>query len=83
MKSNELVKLISADGGKDYEFKPNSEIVAPKGKFKLWGDAHIKDEENNTICHLRVLDFKEGSVLPSCMFPIKKKTVKAVANDSL
>jgi len=74
MKSNELIKLTSIDGGKDYEFKPNTEIVPPRGKFKLWGDAHIKDDDNQTICHLRVLDFKEGAELPAILFPVVEKS---------
>ena len=71
MKSNELIKLTSVDGGQDYECKPNQEFIAPTGKFKLWGDAHIKDDEGNTVCHLRVLDFKEGAELPAILFPAK------------
>jgi len=69
MKSNELIKLTSVDGGQDYECKPNQEFIAPKGKFKLWGDAHIKNDAGETVCHLRVLDFKDGAELPAILFP--------------
>lgn len=73
MKSNELIKLTSIDGGEDYECKPNTEFIPPKGKFKLWGDAHVKDNDENTICHLRVLDFKDGAELPAILFPAPPK----------
>jgi hypothetical protein len=84
MKSNELIKLTSVDGSEDFECKPNSEFIAPKGKFRLWGDARITNEDNETVCHLRVLDFKEGAELPAILFPPKvKKQVRAVPNDKL
>lgn len=86
MKSNELIKLISVDGGEDFECKPNSEFVAPKGKFQLWGDAHVKNNEGGTICHLRVLDFKDGAELPAILFPVVEKPrekPKKVQDDSL
>lgn len=73
MKSNELIKLTGIDGTSDYECKPNAEFIPQKGKFKLWGDAHIKDDEGNTVCHLRVLDFKDGAELPAILFPEPEK----------
>ena len=73
MKSNELIKLFNVDTGESYECKPNQEFVPIKGKFKLWGDAHIKNDDNETICHLRVLDFKDGAELPSILFPEPEK----------
>lgn len=74
LKSNERIHLISIDGGEDFDCKPNHEFIPPKGKFKLWGDARIVDEDNDnkTVCHLRVLDFKEGINLPEELFPAPK-----------
>ena len=84
MKSNELIKLTNVSNGEVYECKPNEEFIPPKGVFKLWGDAHITDEDNKTICHLRVLDFKDGLVLPAVLFPPKpKRKAKEETNDSL
>jgi len=73
MKSNELIKLTSVDGGEDNECKPNQEFIAPKGKFKLWGDAHIKNYAGETVCHLRVIEFKNGAELPKILFPDSTK----------
>ena len=83
MKSNELLRLYSADGGEDYEFKPNDDIIPPKGKFYLWGDVHVTDNNENTICHLRVINFKGGAELPSVMFPKAKPKAKKVEDDLL
>ena len=79
LKSNERIHLISIDGGKDFVCNPNQEFIPPKGKFKLWGDVHIVDEDNDnkTVCHLRVLDFKEGINLPEELFPVPVAKVKS------
>lgn len=86
MKSNELIKLFNVENEEEYECKPNTEFVPRRGKFRLWGDAHLKDDNNETICHLRVLDFKDGAELPEILFPevIKPKAkVKKVQDDLL
>ena len=86
MKSNELIKLTNVETGEHYECKPNQEFVPIEGVFTLWGDAHIKDDNNQTICHLRVLDFKHGAKLPSVLFPepIKpQRKIKEADNDEL
>ena len=86
MKSSELIKLTNVKDGEVFECIPNKEFIAPKGVFKLWGDARIVDNDNQTVCHLRVLDFKDGAELPSILFPPKVKKVikpKEAENDSL
>lgn len=76
--SNERIYLIGVDGAEDFECKPNHEFIPPVGKFKLWGDAHIVDEDddNKSVCHLRVLDFKDGITLPHILLP-EPTSVKA------
>jgi len=85
MKSNELIKLTGVDGAEDYECKPNTEFIPKRGKFKLWGDARLTDDNDETICHLRVLDFKDGAELPAVLFPapVKKAKPKKVQDDLL
>jgi len=86
MKSNELIKLTNVVTGEHYECKPNQEFTPLKGKFTLWGDARITDDNNQTICHLRVLDFKDGAELPSVLFPepVKpQRKAKEAENDEL
>ncbi len=84
MKSNEFIQLTNVDTGKVYKCLPNDEFIPQKGKFVLWSDAHIKNDENETVCHLRVLDFKDGAELPECLFPPKpKRKPKEATNDEL
>lgn len=81
MKSNEYIKLTDVKTGEHYTCLPNQEFIPIRGVFTLWGDAHLKDENNQTICHLRVLDFKDGAKLPVCLFPTKPRAVKKVVED--
>lgn len=89
MRSNEYIKLTNIETREDFECPPNQEFIPPRGRFKLWNNASILDDNNQLIIQLNVIDFKDGAELPAILFPTpevkakKKPKVEVNENDEL
>lgn len=79
--TNEHTRLISQDGGKDVEIKPNAKFNAFKGRYKVTSSARIiKDDKTYCILNPGEIIDGIGEVITKPK-PKSKPTLKMEAQD--